>query len=415
MNDLKNGQSFVEKRTPLSVANMYILKNPILFWIKKNLFDTVLSTILTIFSVWLLVKLLFGLIIPIISMNWMVIGDNLKLILTGSYPISQLWRAWLCVSYISLFGGASFGLVSRKIPKAMIAILLLEGLLITLPFSGLAKFFLTVNIVLSIAGFFLIRAFGKSKQLRIIVVAWIVFLPFAFICILGFTGQSGFWPVVATNYWGGLLLSLLIALTSIALSFPIGLLLALGRRSGLKFIKIVCTILIEVVRGVPLITILFIAYLIVPLALPKSMNPSVFIRAMIGIIMFHSAYMAEDFRGGLQGIPRTQYEAAASLNLSKAKTMILVILPQVFKRMIPVLVSRLTGIIKDTSLISIIGLLDMIGISSAIISNPQYMTSSPQVLFFMAVIYFVICYSISLASTKIEKNLGISTKQGASL
>ena len=95
--------------------------------------------------------------------------------------------------------------------------------------------------------------------------------------------------------------------------------------------------------------------------------------------------------------------------------MILVILPQVFKRMIPVLVSRLTGIIKDTSLISIIGLLDMIGISSAIISNPQYMTSSPQVLFFMAVIYFVICYSISLASTKIEKNLGISTKQGASL
>jgi len=393
----------------------FILKNPVLFWVKKNLFDSVISSLLTLLSVWMIARLILGAIVPLVEMNWVVIRDNLKLILTGSYPSAQLWRIWLSVSYIALFGGASFGLSTKKVPLVMIIVLLVEGALAALPFSWLARGFLIANIALSMLGLLGIRHIEKRKRVRIVVAAWLIFLPVAFILTFGLTGESGFMLVVATNYWGGLLLSLLIALTSITLSFPIGLLLALGRRSSLKFIKFVCTVVIEVVRGVPLITILFIAYLIVPLALPRSLNPSVFIRAMVGIIMFHSAYMAEDFRGGLQGIPRTQYEAAASLNLSKTKTLVLVILPQVFKRMIPVLVSRLTGIIKDTSLISIIGLLDMIGISSAIISNPQYMTSSPQVLFFMAAIYFIICYSISAASSKIERNLENASKQAVSL
>lgn len=392
-----------------------IIRNPVLFWIKKNLFGSVTSSLLTLLSAWLIVRLASGALIPLAGMDWTVIGDNLKLILTGSYPPAQLWRIWLCVSYLSLFGGASFGLVAGKIPAAMVAALIFEGTLMAFPFSGMAKSFIAANIALCVAGFFGIRLFGKRRRVRIVIAAWVFFLPVAFILTIGLTGPGGFMPAVATNYWGGLLLSLLIALTSIALSFPIGLFLALGRRSSLKFVSFVCTAFIEVVRGVPLITILFIAYLIVPLALPRSLNPSVFIRAMIGIIMFHSAYMAEDFRGGLQGIPRTQYEAASSLNLSKAKTMILVILPQVLKRMIPVIVSRLTGMIKDTSLISIIGLLDMIGISSAIASNPQYMTSSPQVLFFMAAIYFIICYSISAASARIEKNLETTSRQAASL
>lgn len=405
----------IQQNNDASGLFFFILRNPVLFWIKKNLFDSVMSSLLTVLSVWIIIKLIFGAIVPLIDMNWTVIGDNLKLILTGSYPSAQLWRIWLCAAYISFFGAASFGLGTKKFPVVVAIVLIFEGLFVVFPFSALAKGFLIANIVLSIIGLVGIRYFKKERRVRIVVAAWVIFLPVAFILTFGLTGHGGFMPVVATNYWGGLLLSLLIALTSIALSFPIGLLLALGRRSSLKFIKFVCTVVIEVVRGVPLITILFIAYLIVPLALPRSLNPSVFIRAMIGIIMFHSAYMAEDFRGGLQGIPRTQYEAAASLNLSKTKTMVLVILPQVFKRMIPVLVSRLTGIIKDTSLISIIGLLDMIGISSAIISNPQYMTSSPQVLFFMAAIYFIICYSISAASSKIEKNLENASKQAVSL
>ncbi|MHB9151924.1 MAG: amino acid ABC transporter permease [Spirochaetales bacterium] len=386
-------------------------KNSAFFWLRKNLFSSWLNTLLTIGVVWCVAAVALKAIFPMFSMDWSVIGDNLKLITTGSYPADQLWRVWLCISYISLFGGSSFGYGYRKLPIVFISILIFQFLLLFLPFSLLSKAFLCINIALALLGFYLIRLFPKSTQTGIIIGAWLLLLPFTFLVIYGFTNPSGFMPKITTNYWGGLLLSMIISLTSILFSFPIGLLLAIGRRSNLKLIKLICTAFIELVRGVPLITILFIGYLIIPLALPSSLNPSVFIRAMIGIIAFHSAYMAENFRGGFQGIPRTQYEAAMSLNLSKPKTMILIILPQVLKRMIPVLVSSFTGTLKDTSLISIIGLLDLIGISSAIASNPKYMTSNSQVLLFMALIYFILCYSISGASNKIEKALGITTKQ----
>jgi len=388
-------------------------KNSITFWLRKNLFSSWFNTLLTVAVLWCIAAVTSKAVLPMFSMDWSVIGYNLKLITTGSYPANQLWRVWICISYISLFGGSSFGYGYRKLPVVLILILIFQFLLLFLPFSFLSKAFLCANIVLTLLGFYLIRVFAKSTQTGIIIGAWLLLLPFTFIGIYGFTGPSGFMPKITTNYWGGLLLSMIISLTSILFSFPIGLLLAIGRRSNLKLIKAICTAFIEIVRGVPLITILFIGYLIIPLALPSSLNPSVFIRAMIGIIAFHSAYMAENFRGGFQGIPRTQYEAAISLNLSKPKTMILIILPQVLKRMIPVLVSSFTGTLKDTSLISIIGLLDLIGISSAIASNPKYMTSNSQVLLFMALIYFILCYSISGASNKIEKTLGITTKQAA--
>jgi general L-amino acid transport system permease protein len=391
------------------------VKHPVLFWLKKNLFSSWLNSILTALVLWCVVKVFQKAVIPMFSMDWTVIRDNLKLTMTGSYPIEQLWRPWLCLSYISLFGGCSFGHGYRRLPRVMILILAFETLLLFVPFSSQSRIFLASDVALALLGFCLIRLLPPRFRGGIVVCAWLLLLPFALAVIGGITGPTGFLPRVSTNYWGGLLLSMIISLTSILFSFPIGLLLALGRRSELKLVKAICTALIEIVRGVPLITILFIGYLIIPLALPASLSPSVYIRAMIGIIAFHSAYIAEDFRGGLQGISRTQYEAAMSLNLSKSQTMLLVILPQVLKRMIPVLVSRFTGILKDTSLVSIIGLLDLIGISSAIASNPAYMTANFQVLLFMALIYFVLCYSISSASTKLEKTLGINTKQAAKL
>jgi general L-amino acid transport system permease protein len=260
-----------------------------------------------------------------------------------------------------------------------------------------------------VGSYFLGSLISKRKLTQVIGLGWVLLMPFSFIIIRGF---GGFLPIVKPNLWGGLLLSLLISLTSIFLSLPIGLLLALGRRSKMKFIRVVCTVIIEVVRGVPLITILFIGYLILPMALPASWTPSVFIRALAGVVMFHSAYMAESFRGGLQGISVTQYEAAKSLNIGTVKTMFLIILPQVLKRMIPILVNSFTSALKDTSLISIIGMLDLIGISTSIVSNPKYLTGSAQVLFFEGLIYFILCFSISKGSMVLEKRLGINTKVG---
>lgn len=177
---------------------------------------------------------------------------------------------------------------------------------------------------------------------------------------------------------------MLISITSIIFSFIIGLMLALGRRSELPVIKYFSIGVIETIRGVPLITLLFLGYLVLPLALPSSVTPGVLIRAMSGIILFHSAYMAESIRGGFQGLPKTQYEAAYAMNFNKFQSLVLIILPQVIKNIIPILVNSLTGMVKDTSLISIIGLLDPVGISTAIAANPKYLGDSPQVLLFLS-------------------------------
>ncbi|MBU0926633.1 MAG: amino acid ABC transporter permease [Spirochaetes bacterium] len=385
------------------------------FWARTNLFGSWFDSLLTMATLWVAASIVSRGLLPMAALDWSVIRDNLKLILTGSYPEPQLWRVWIAVLYVSLFGGFSFGGAGGRMPRSLAIVAAAQCFLFLAPISTSSKAYVACGIALQLAGFFSSRLLDARARAWIAGAAWISFLPLSFFLAYGMTGPDGWMPVVATNYWGGLLLTLMISLTSIALSFPLGLLLALGRRSSLVLVRAASTCFIEVVRGVPLITILFIAYLIIPLALPASLNPSVFIRAMIGVIAFHSAYMAENFRGGLQGIPRTQYEAAASLNLSKGKTMVFVILPQVMKRMIPVLVSSFTGTLKDTSLISIIGLLDMIGISSAIVSNPEYMTSSTQVLVFMAAIYFVLCYSISSASYRLEARLGVTTTKAGGL
>lgn len=383
------------------------VKHPVYHWIHANLFSSIGNTALTALSVYLIYALIAKGIIPLFSWDWTVIRANLKLILTGSYPISELWRVWLCIAYATLFFGFSFGL-SRKHPLPLmygIAGLLL--LLSLFDFARINRLALRGIPILLFSAFFLIQRMKKSSRLLIIILGWTLLLPFCFSVIRGFGGPLA---IVKTNLWGGLLLSLLISLTSIYLSFPIGLFLALGRRSKLKIVRSVCIFTIEVIRGVPLITILFIGYLILPMALPKGWAPSVFIRALAGVVMFHSAYMAEAIRGGLQGISKTQYEAAKSLNLSTPKTMVFIILPQVLKRMIPVLVNMFTSALKDTSLISIIGMLDLIGISTSIVSNPKYLTGSAQVLFFEGALYFILCYSISKASVLLEKKLGVTAQ-----
>jgi general L-amino acid transport system permease protein len=322
-----------------------------------------------------------------------------------------LWRIWFCQGYVAIFAGFSFGL-SRRTPPSVMNIIGGAAIALSLiPFRPVSRIGLLLTVALLFIGFYLTvlfpKIFHKQRKVLIVIAGWGLLLPISFIMVRGFGGPM---PIVKANHWGGLLLSLLISLTCIFLSMPLGLFLALGRRSKLRIIKAICIFFIEVIRGVPLVTILFVGYLILPMALPQGLSPSVFARALTGMVMFHSAYMAEAFRGGFQGISRTQYEAASSLNLSPAKTMIFVILPQVLKRLIPVLVNQFTSTLKDTSLISIIGMLDLIGISTSIVSNPKYLTGSAQVLLFEGLIYFVLCFSISKSSMSLEKKLGVSSK-----
>lgn len=213
--------------------------------------------------------------------------------------------------------------------------------------------------------------------------------------------------VVLTTNWGGLLLTLILAAVGICFCFPLGVLLALGRRSTLPAVKWVSTAYIETVRGVPLVTILFMAQVVIPIFMPDDIRLDKVLRAMLGITLFSAAYMAENVRGGLQAIPRGQFEAAQAVGLNYPLMMLFVVLPQALRSVIPAIVGQFIALFKDTSLVTIVGLLDLLGIAKTVIANPDWLGLQAEVYIFVAAIYFVFSYSMSYVSQKIEDALGV--------
>jgi general L-amino acid transport system permease protein len=210
---------------------------------------------------------------------------------------------------------------------------------------------------------------------------------------------------VPTNDWGGLVLTLLMAISGIALCFPLGVLLALGRRSNLPVVKWLSVAYIELIRGVPLIAILFMGQVMIPLFLPEGMRPDRILRAIIGLTLFSAAYLAENVRAGLQAVPRGQQEAAASLGLNTPLTLSLIVLPQALKVAIPAIVGQFISLFQDTTLLSIVGLAELLGISRSVLANPTYLGRYAEVYLFIGVLYWFFCYALSLGSRKIEEEL----------
>ena len=188
-------------------------------------------------------------------------------------------------------------------------------------------------------------------------------------------------------------------------AYPLGVLLALGRRSKMPAVKTICILYIELIRGVPLISLLFMSAVLFPLFFPEGLTVNKIIRAQVAMIMFTAAYIAEVVRGGLQAITRGQYEAAESLGLNYIQKMRLIILPQALKIVIPPTVGILIGAFKDTSLIVIIALYDVLKTTRSVLANPSWMGFSPEAYLFVALIYFVCCYSMSNYSRRLEKEL----------
>lgn len=214
-------------------------------------------------------------------------------------------------------------------------------------------------------------------------------------------------PVVRSEQWGGLLVTLIVSVTGIVASLPLGILLALGRRSELPVIRALSVAFIELWRGVPLITVLFMASNMLPLFLPEGVTFDKLLRALIAVALFSAAYMAEVVRGGLQAIPRGQYEAAKALGLGYWRTMGLVILPQALKLVIPSIVSNFISLLKDTSLVSIIGFFDLLGVIQAGNSDPAWATPNTALTgyLFVGVIYWAMCFSMSRYSQNLERRL----------
>jgi general L-amino acid transport system permease protein len=248
------------------------------------------------------------------------------------------------------------------------------------------------------------RAFWKPW----LALAWVAVLALFFWLMLGGAGLSR----VETDRWGGLPLTLLLSTLSIAMAFPLALLVALGRRSNLPAIRTLCTLYVELIRGVPLISVLFMASFMFPLFMPQGVKIDVLLRVLAGITLFAAAYMAEVIRGGLQAIPKGQVEAAASLGLSYWQTQRKIVLPQALAMVVPGIMNNFIAIFKDTSLVTIVSLYELTGsLGLALNSDADWRPYKIEGYVFIALIYFAFCFAMSRYSLWVERQVNQSKQR----
>ena len=369
-------------------------------WLKDNLFNTWYNTLLTCVALVFLFFVLKGILTwALIEAKWNVIPANLQLFAVGSYPREQIWRVWGVIYILSVLIGLSAGMWGGLVLRLalMLGGVWFIGALLPVELSTRGWF---LGAVVAIGSpLFLGR--GRSGLRPWILGGWLLSFPLIMIVLRGF-GENG----VLTSNWGGLLLTLILAVVGIVVSFPLGVFLALCRQSNLPAIRWVSTAYIETVRGVPLITILFMGNILIPIFMP-GLDINQVLRMMLGITFFSAAYMAENVRGGLQGIPSGQHEAAQAIGLNYVQTMRFIVLPQALRSVIPAIVGQFIALFKDTSLVSIIGLIDLLGIAKSVIANPDWLGLQAEVYLFAGIIYFVFSYSMSYVSQKIETALGV--------
>lgn len=383
-----------------------------LAWLRKNLFSTWYNAALTVIALWLL----YALFRPatqwaLTEARWGVIEANLTLFMIGQYPRDQLWRVWLTIFMLGALIGLSWG-VWKQAARGFAFIALGAGLAFAL-IAVLLNLDVWTNWLIADAVLLIFYAFGWTLQRRgtsIAALGWLLYFPLVFLLMAG-TRFIPRLPPVETRLWGGLLLTLMLTIVGNVGALPLGILLALGRRSKLPIVRYFSIGYIELIRGVPLVTILFMANLLVPLFLPVDVRPpDAVIRVMIGFILFEAAYQAENVRGGLQSINRGQYEAAQALGLSSALTMTLIILPQALRAVIPALFNSFISLFKDTSLVAIIGLFDILRIGRSVLAQSEWLGTHREVFLFAFFIYWGFNMAFTYGSRRLEEALGVGKR-----
>lgn len=376
-----------------------------LTWLRKNLFNNWYNSLLTVVCFIFLFWLFQGFFTWLITKaQWQVIQVNLHLFLVGRFPQSLSWRIWVVLGIFTTLTAITGGIFTKKAifkkHNFLIYAVIIGVLLFIVPIPLINRLWLLLITGLIFAGLIIGQNFTKIITPRLSLI-WLLSFPII-IWLIG--GGLGLQPV-STSLWNGLLLTLLMAIISIVLSFPLGVLLALGRTSNLPVVRWFSILYIEIVRGLPLIGILFLAQVMLPLFLPAGLRLDRLLRGITGLILFSAAYMAENVRGGLQAIPRGQIEAAKALGLNTPLVLILVILPQALRAVIPAIVGQFIGLFKDTSLLSLVGLVELTGMARSILAQPQFLGKYAEVYLFIGLIYWLFCYSMSLAAKNLEKQL----------
>ena len=394
----------------------------IIGWLRENLFSSWFNVILTTSSgVIIVLALVYGLRWIIADADWTVIG-----VLGGQMVIGQFntesacpgqncfWRPQVALMLVSVLLGMAWGMAGGGVAKRLgIGAVVVITLFAFLPYSfermGMdVRLLLAANIPALLVGWLIAHYIGIT--VRGIVIYVVAAFVITVLLMRGIDGVPGL-QQVAVPHWGGITLNLLLSVVGIGLSLPIGIALALGRRSNLPVVKLLCVVFIEVFRGVPLITLLFMSQVLVPLAFPDDFQTSSLLRAGIVITLFSSAYMAENIRGGLQALHPGQAEAARALGLPGWQTTLLISLPQAIRNVIPAIVGQFISLFKDTSLVYIIGMLDVVEISRAFIQgNTEYLSSAKEVFIFLALVFWVFTYTMSYVSRKVEDHLGVGQR-----
>lgn len=382
--------------------------NPI-EWLRQNFFSTWYNTLLTLILFSIIAWAITGFISWATTLaEWQVIEVNLPLLMVGRYPRDQYWRIWLIVGIICSLSGFSWGVIARKVATlftlpVLIFIAVLPSILLLIPVTIPFKLLLVGMVILVIGTAWLGKKLGRNNTNlgKYLSFGWFII----FLLILWLIGGGLGLKSVSTNDWGGLILTILMAIISIFLSFPLGVLLALGRQSTLPVIKIFSIGYIEIIRGLPLISILFMGQIMIPLFLPDGMRPDRILRAILGLTLFSSAYLAENIRGGLQSVPRGQTEAAKALGLNTPLSLGLIVLPQALKVAIPSIVGQFISLFQDTTLLAIVGLVELLGISRSILAQPQFLGDYAEVYLFDGILFWIICYAMSVGSRQLEKKL----------
>ena len=329
-------------------------KKQILMRIKKQLFsnptDCLISLIILSLISWSTITTANWLLN---IARWNVVTDNISLYTFGSYPEEQLWRPLLW----------------------LIALIILVIITIISP-----------------------KYLHIRKSISLL---WIAIVPLGLILLAGGFGLQ----TIPSRNWGGVILTLILTLSSFAIALPLGIALAIGRQSKLHLIKQICGSYIDLMRSIPLIAVLFFGQLLIPMFLPMGLEVNRVFRAILAFGLFASAYIAEDIRCGFQSIPNTQIEAAYVLGLSKWQTIRLVLLPQAIRTALPALTNQAIGLLQNTSLMAILGLVELLGISRSLLANPEFIGRYLEVYVWLALIYWFICTLMALLSRKIEHQL----------
>lgn len=376
-------------------------------WLRQNLFSSWLNSGITLLLLAIIVATVGRLGLWMTTeARWTVLVDNWTLFFVGRYPAAEQWRLWLWLALLSPTLGLTWGCLAtgpqRWQRRSLWGWAALAAAIAWIPLPwlphklGLAA----IAAVLPAASWLAQRCRGQ---------AWLRFLPsfWGLLFLVGLwllQGGLGLRPV-SSNDWSGLLLTLATALISMVCSLPVGILLALGRQSSLPVIRWLSVTYIELFRGLPLVTILFFGQVMVPLMLDSEWRIDRILRAIVGLTIFLSAYLAETVRGGLQAIPQGQFEAASALGLNLFQTYRFIVLPQALRVSIPAIVGLFLNLLQDTTLLSIVGLLELLGISRSILANPAYLGRYAEVYLFLGVLYWLCCYGLAQLSRRLEQRL----------